>query len=139
MSRVFMITCIGSVMIIALSMERMHQLTMTFVLMEKGKTMSDLISREELIKAIPSTNADIFENCRNCNLLDQEQVIGIINSMPSVDAEPVRHGHWMPIYERYEDGDYLIGEKCSECGETLSFMPPFCPYCGSKMDEEAVT
>ena len=62
-----------------------------------------------------------------------------IENAETVDAVPVRHGRWMPIYERYEDGDYLIGEKCSECGETLSFKPPFCPYCGAKMDEEAVT
>ena len=50
---------------------------------------TDLISRAETIKAIPQTSVDMFENCRNCELLDREQVIDIINKLPSVSAERV--------------------------------------------------
>ena len=52
----------------------------------------------------------------------------------TVDAEPVRHGHWTYLY----DGNY----KCSECGSwwTCEDTPIesgmlFCPNCGAKMDE----
>lgn len=33
---------------------------------------------------IPSTSVDIFENCRNCNLLDDEQVKEIITNAPTI-------------------------------------------------------
>jgi len=33
-----------------------------------------LIDADALKKAIPNTHVDIFENCRNCRLLDDEQV-----------------------------------------------------------------
>ena len=48
-----------------------------------------------------------------------------INMARTVDAEPVRHGHW-------------IGDKCSACGEERAWYgcnPHWCPDCGAKMDE----
>lgn len=70
----------------------------------------------------------------------------IINLQPTIEAEPVRHGHWV---ESSEDGTLF----CSECGrptydthdEFKEFMgtkiialvyPYYCGYCGAKMDEE---
>ena len=57
-----------------------------------------------------------------------------IESAPSVDAEPVRHGHWI--------NDFSSPLKCSSCGIvskanefTLRTDFKFCPYCGAKMDE----
>ena len=47
----------------------------------------------------------------------------------TVDAEPVRHGHWE---------NYLIEGlrwKCSECGSRFSSPYHYCPNCGAKMDE----
>jgi hypothetical protein len=38
---------------------------------------------------IPSTSVDAFENCRNCNLLDEFQVREIIDSEPTIDAIPI--------------------------------------------------
>lgn len=69
----------------------------------------------------------------------------VINEQPTVEAEPVRHGHWV---ESSEDGTLF----CSECGrptydthdEFKEFMgtkiialvyPYYCGYCGAKMDE----
>lgn len=59
----------------------------------------------------------------------------IIDVQPTVDAEPVRHGHW--IY------DFSSPLKCSSCGIkskaneiTLRTDFKFCPYCGAKMDGE---
>ena len=46
----------------------------------------DLISRADAIDAIPDTTADMFENCRNCKLLDREQVIDILSALPSADV-----------------------------------------------------
>lgn len=51
-----------------------------------------------------------------------------IEDAPTIDAEPVRHGHWIKMFESY---------ACSECycpadKESLS---DYCPDCGAKMDE----
>ena len=60
-----------------------------------------------------------------------------------VDAEPVRHGHWI---------EHEFGLMCSECGHYTEAMydepfnnefgkgwayirPYYCGYCGAKMDE----
>lgn len=58
----------------------------------------------------------------------------IVDSQPTVDAEPVRHGKWIdrngaivaPFWERYE---------CSECG-ARSDNSNYCPNCGARMDKE---
>ena len=56
---------------------------------------------------------------------------------PTVDAEPVRHGHWI--------NDFSSPLKCSSCGIvskanefTLRTDFKYCPYCGAKMDESTM-
>ena len=78
----------------------------------------------------------------------------------TVDAEPVRHGHWimtapeyyhMMIHERcipYTAVEYFVepdDTACSVCAEKYNtndfgclfdVFPEYCPNCGAKMDEE---
>ena len=72
-----------------------------------------------------------------------DAIDAIIDSADTVDAEPVRHGHWIGIGE--SDWDYERGEpvyyewKCSKCGhiyDSTDFIY-YCYHCGAKMDEEA--
>ena len=75
--------------------------------------------------------------------------IKIINSLPTIDVKPIRHGKWIKMSDA--DGIYYA---CSECGNDLprvidSFNPQFdlfpklkcidkttyCPNCGAKMDK----
>lgn len=54
-----------------------------------------------------------------------------IDAMPTVDAEPVRHGKW------------ILG-KCNRCGEhapfwsmaTTYYESNYCPNCGARMDKD---
>ena len=54
-----------------------------------------------------------------------------VNDMPTIEAEPVRHGRWIK-------SDVYTFKKCSECGaiwdaalcENIFFI--YCPRCGSK-------
>lgn len=52
---------------------------------------------------IPRTHEDIFQNCRNCMLLDEGQVREIIDNVPTI-------GGWIPCSEQEpeEDGYYLV-------------------------------
>ena len=64
------------------------------------------------------------------------KLLSEINDAPTVDAEPVRQGHWIEIHDLLFD--YI---RCSECGEdwctedndTETFN--YCPNCGAEMDE----
>lgn len=61
-----------------------------------------------------------------------------IDEMPTIDAQPVKHGIFV-----FEKGDYrntVDGYRCTSCGETYHTKVPyfseykFCPKCGAKMD-----
>ncbi len=51
--------------------------------------MARLIDADALKKSVPNTHVDIFENCRNCELLDDEQVEELIDNASTIDAVPV--------------------------------------------------
>lgn len=97
--------------------------------------MGRLIDADALIMAIPDTSADIFENCRNCKLLDKERITDIINNAPTIEAE--RHGFWIKEYTVLgnESEHYYM---CSEClhGDIHNdnVKVHYCWNCGAKMD-----
>ena len=81
----------------------------------------DLIDREALQDKIWDIRTEI----------DSGLMLTIINHMPTVDAEPVRHGKWI---EKEKDG-FL---HCSNCGYVRIGIPimfnfEYCPKCGAKM------
>ena len=59
---------------------------------------------------------------------------------PTIEAEPVRHGRWVPLsYDGYADGYAVYDEwECSECHFSYNGEgePPlnYCPNCGAKME-----
>ena len=60
-----------------------------------------------------------------------------IDAMPTVDAEPIRHGHW----EKQDDLGSTEWQLCSICKRITKIDTVFdrvfeyCPHCGAKMDE----
>lgn len=88
--------------------------------------MSDLIDRQELLK-------------HKGNCYDEEGHLlyavgtGTILLMPTVDAEPVRHGHWI--------NTGFLTAKCSVCDAEVHELEygNYCPNCGGKMDEHIDT
>lgn len=59
----------------------------------------------------------------------------ILNDAPTVEAEPVRHGHWKVCTEEV-DGSYFTGCRCSNCNYWKAMgIWHYCPNCGAKMDE----
>lgn len=93
--------------------------------------MADLIDRQELLK-------------HKGNCYDEEGHLlyavgtGTILLMPTVDAEPVRHGHWIE-----GNNFHWYSNSCSCCGYTRTTdiksngwnQWKYCPNCGAKMDE----
>lgn len=54
--------------------------------------------------------------------------LSIVESQPTIDAEPVRHGKWI----EYPTADGM--NQCSECGILRFGDSNYCPNCGAKMD-----
>ena len=64
-----------------------------------------------------------------------EQFATTVEWSPTVDAEPVMHGHWQkrrnPML--YQVFPYVA--VCSRCGTAFEIGTPYCGECGAKMDE----
>lgn len=54
--------------------------------------------------------------------------IFVVDKAPTIDAVPVRHGHWI-------DGICGAYKICSVCDQISDFDFDYCPNCGAKMDE----
>lgn len=105
--------------------------------------MSDLISRDKLKDNIaqalsyspPETSYMSMTVKRILNAIDEEE---------AVDAAPVVHGNWIPIYPSTASRarGYTDMYKCSSC-ENVVYLGTMttecdydgCPYCFAKMDE----
>ena len=116
----------------------------------------------EYIKQMPTIEADIDRAAilRLCNeiemiivtvcdtgyTLQNGDVEAIIKRTKAIrteltgDAEPVRHGRWIPIeYDSYADGAPVWDKwECSECGHEHKgeedTLTAFCPDCGERMN-----
>jgi hypothetical protein len=59
------------------------------------------------------------------------QILVRIESAPTIEAEPVRHGRWGEI-GGYEPENH--GFACSACDFATTVKSRFCPNCGARMD-----
>ena len=98
----------------------------------KEKMSDRLISTEALMKRI------------NCYPGIRDAVAKELQYVPTVDAEPVRHGHWITKEEAEERDKIWLWGSCSVCGhcdwdcvESEDFN--YCPNCGAIMDEKENT
>lgn len=70
-----------------------------------------------------------YTHCENC---PYNNVLMLLRNLPTVEAEPVRHGRW--ILQTNGHG------TCSTCGTSVDLLNgmtwEYCPKCGAKMDEE---
>lgn len=92
-----------------------------------------LIDADELVKRYFSEDARIALSYANKIWMRR-----LINESPTIDAEPVRHGHWIEkeLFIPWCDDDVDIIYECSCCETEGGGTSPYCPNCGSKMDEE---
>lgn len=90
--------------------------------------MADLIDRQAMMNAINAYGWLSIDGKARCN--------EVLYSLPSVDAEPIRHGRW-------ERRGYALW-TCNLCGCRVARSNPlkgsiwnynYCPNCGAKMDE----
>ena len=90
-----------------------------------------LIERDVLIKRFCGHCIDYGKCIEKC--FDVE----IIESIPPVDAEPVRYGEWIDPHDPWTGGicsacGYQTGERMGH----LKLHYRYCPNCGARMDAE---
>ena len=89
-----------------------------------------LTDKDLLVDAVQGAINIIEDN--GINMLSASVPLAIIKGAPTIEAIPVRHGHW--IYKR---GGWA---ECSECHHDykdvydLENSDNYCRYCGALMD-----
>ena len=102
--------------------------------------MSDLISRDAVIKILNNSRSIRARDGAGGVWIDLMDAIGEIERVPAVEAEPVRHGTWeMRRSTLKTEFATLTGTypTCSLCGHVecgVEKSTPYCPGCGAKMD-----
>ena len=88
---------------------------------ENDMEMGDLISRKALIERYG-------EPCHS--------FLDVIETMPAIDAEPVRHGRWIQVktapsyhYCSYCKSTHKMTMSCNKY-----VLLKYCPHCGAKMN-----
>ena len=93
---------------------------------------NDLISREEAMGVIKSLQITLGGK----NIFNPEakvSVLSCLEAVPTVDAEPVRRGLWLPTNDDNK-------KRCNQCDviHLIAQYPHgqanYCPNCGAKMD-----
>lgn len=120
--------------------------------------MTDLIDRDALIHDIAYSIRLADEWAKEANekgdrtdlkfAVDTHRsllsMISRVKEFPTIEAEPVRHGEWIPTeYDSYADGVPVWDKwECSECGHEHNgeedTLTAFCPDCGARMDADHI-
>lgn len=75
---------------------------------------------------------------------EHKHFLVMIDTQPTIDAEPVRHGRWETDEEDIKWGNSLKRKYCTNCGKRPHFdkekrefvLSDYCPHCGAKMEGE---
>lgn len=68
------------------------------------------------------------------DIISDTWILDRIDEQPTVDVEPVRHGHW--IFNPKDAIEMMFTlPKCSKCGAESADSGNYCSNCGAKMDE----
>lgn len=72
---------------------------------------------------------DVLSNGKAFDFYDIDEIA----NAPTIDAETVRHGHWIECPLRKYPKEHI--DVCSVCNSKALAKYNYCPNCGAKMDE----
>ena len=95
---------------------------------------------------------DMLYDNEFASLCPLDEVSGVIDACPTVDAVPVVHGRWERSENKSNDYAFSLTDEeawyywqCSACHEDIccheepmrrSLLPKYCPNCGAKCDDK---
>lgn len=103
------------------------------------------MSEVRLIDANALHTKILEENSRNYAATENvAQILLRIETAPTIEAEPVRHGRWKGWttskftgkYKDYDEPEFkdYVYYTCSECYRKSAIQELYCPQCGARMD-----
>lgn len=111
--------------------------------------MSDYISREMLLDMFEDEEIDVCESYSDRYSkwgFSYKTVRKVVKNAPSADVAPVVHGRWISWEEAGNFVPLPDRHECSVCHDAaqalvngFELLSDYCPNCGAKMDEKAVT
>lgn len=96
--------------------------------------MPRLIDANKACRIVEQLFCGVCRSYTHCDGCPYNNVLMLLRNLPTIDAEPARHGRW--TNHLCEDGA-TDGIFCSQCDyETdRDSRPNYCPNCEAKMDE----
>ena len=98
--------------------------------------VKEYIEREPILKQIRAEGINLLEQegRRTNEVLAYGHCFGMVDSAPTADVAPVKHGRWVPY-----GNAFFIRYECSACGNgafdsNFAYGARYCPICGAKMD-----
>lgn len=114
--------------------------------------MSDLISREAAVQMLREKAqgyfVSMFATSDECHVarVAATECAAEVKNLPTVDAEPVRHGRWYKPIGGMMPPEHHGRHRCSVCNQLAYYERPgreglsdYCPNCGARMDLEEET
>lgn len=103
--------------------------------------MMYLIDRGKLLmQMMHKFHYELPDGCNNSLYGD---VMKVIEDAPLIEAEPVRHGHWISLTDCSNAGVYcsvchkkVYKEDYAWCNRKNKLRSNYCPNCGCKMSKE---
>ena len=98
--------------------------------------MKKLIELDAALEGLENLNAISFYEANEHSKEAYMETKGMLKTLPTVDAVPVKHGRWIDI----DSEMYTWKIRCSNCGHERSMMstgqlyPMYCENCGTRMD-----
>lgn len=97
--------------------------------------MSRYIDADNLKERIPKDiHEDVFENCSNCELLDDEQVKELIDLQPTADVR--KNIKAQKVIGGGEHDGATCWFECSHCHGSVDLQDLFCKHCGAVLEYE---
>lgn len=99
--------------------------------------MSRLIDADEILQYLEKQRTFAVVDCKRNNAYGKgmRDAMKIIKEAPTIEAEPVRHGHWINVWDENDPNISTFG-RCSKCDEKSKRpLGRYCRWCGAHMDE----
>lgn len=98
--------------------------------------MKRLIDADALIEGVKQLVDFLYsfevDELVECGRIIHNGIIQEVKMMPTIDAEPVRHGQW----NIFHNDNIPFAFKCSACGQLTIVATKCCPNCGARMEED---
>lgn len=101
--------------------------------------MPEQIDKAKLLEYLAAIKPDEYVSAYGEAAVDViNHVEEYVNEMPTIEADPVRHGRW--VFQKGDNKEYVDGWICTNCKFGFHTKVPYfeafkyCPMCGSRMD-----